>query len=271
MSTYEWITEGLAGVWSSTEALLEFCSEADLDRPSPCPGWSVRDVYSHLIGFELFGQGQGTPRFTDTFSPHVKNSVGEMNEAFVAARRSYSVADLRSEFLDVTGESLRRLRALSEEKWMEVGWSPEGEVPYHRYQETRLFDSWIHLQDIRDALLMPADDHGTGEEVVINRCESAIPYIFGKLVRAPEAATLRIYLSGRLAREICVRIENGRAAAQTSLGDTPSLEVTTPAALFWRRVAGRISAEAFLASTAVHVEGSAELARKFAENMAVII
>ncbi len=50
----------------------------------------------------------------------------------------------------------------------------------------RVLDSWIHLQDIHDALLEPTDDHGLGEEIVVNRFEAALPYVWAKLVGAPE-------------------------------------------------------------------------------------
>ena len=74
-----------------------------------------------------------------------------------------------------------------------------------------MLESWIHLQDIRDALLEPADDHGPGEEIVVNRFEAALPYVVGKRVGAPERSYVRINLSGRLARSIRLVVRDGRA------------------------------------------------------------
>ena len=98
--------------------------------------------------------------------------------------------------------SIAALRALDDAGWEKVGWSPEGERPYHRFQETRVVDSWIHLQDIRDALLQPEDDHGPGEEIVVNRFESALPYIVGKRMKSPDGTLVQVNLSGRLARSV---------------------------------------------------------------------
>jgi hypothetical protein len=152
-----------------------------------------------------------------------------------------------------------------------VGWSPEGERPYHRFQETRVLDSWIHLQDIRDALLEPTDDHGPGEEIVVNRFEAALPYVLGKKAQAPEGTLVRINLSGRLARSVVLEVIDGRAAALETSADVPTLELTTPVALFWRRAAGRISADAFLNASATDVRGDEDLARAFAEGLVVMI
>jgi hypothetical protein len=49
------------------------------------------------------------------------------------------------------------------------------------------------------------------------------------------------------------------------------MELTTPVALFWRRAAGRISADAFLRASATDVRGDEELARSFAEALAIMI
>ena len=105
---------------------------------------------------------------------------------------------------------------MSDEAWEKVGWSPEGERPYHRFQETRVLDSWIHLQDIRDALLQPEDDHGAGEEIVVNRFEAALPFVVGKKMKAPDGTAVQVNLTGRLARTIVSGVRDGRASALAS-------------------------------------------------------
>ena len=268
---YEWIVDGLDETWRSINELVGSLLPAQFDAATACPGWTVRDVLSHLIGFELMVQGVVPPTPTGAYGPHVKNPIGELNEAFVDQRRDRSGAQVRQEFRDVSSRSLSILRAKSDDEWEIVGWSPEGNVPFHRFQETRLLDSWIHLQDLRDALLEPQDDHGVGEEVVVNRFEAAIPYVVGRRVNAPDDTTVRFNLLGRLARTISVRVVNGRAVAMGTLQEAPTVEITTPVALFWRRAAGRITGEAFLAASATQVRGSYALANQIAQQMAIMI
>jgi uncharacterized protein (TIGR03083 family) len=268
---YEWIVDALDVTWTSIDRTLRDREPAVYDAPTPCPGWSVRDVLSHLAGFELVLNGEVAPAHEGPWPSHVKNPIGEFNEAFVVAYRALPGPEVLDLFRRTTRLSLARLRGLSDEEWEKVGWSPEGDRPYYRFQETRVLDSWIHLQDIRDALLEPSDDHGPGEEIVVNRFEGALPYVLGKKAQAPEGTVVRINLSGRLARSILLGVHDGRATALEESAESPSLELTTPVALFWRRAAGRISADAFLNASATDVRGNEALARSLAEGLAIMI
>ncbi|HUY17172.1 MAG TPA: maleylpyruvate isomerase N-terminal domain-containing protein [Acidimicrobiales bacterium] len=268
---YEWIIDALDETWTSIDRTLRPRSTDAYDAATPCPGWSVRDVLSHLIGFELMMSGEPVPDHVGAWPEYVKNPIGEINEAFVVAFRSTPGAEMLDLFRATTRRSLERLRELSDEAWEKVGWSPEGERPYHRFQETRVLDSWIHLQDIRDALLEPADDHGPGEEIVVNRFEAALPYVLAKRARAQDGTLMQLNLSGRLARTVLIGVEGGRARALESTNAVPDLEITTPVALFWRRAAGRVTADAFLRASATDVRGDKALARAFADGLVVMI
>jgi len=268
---YEWIIDALDDTWSAIDRLVRPQPPSAYDAATPCPGWSVRDVLSHLLGFELMLRGAPVPNFDGAWPAYVHNPVGELNEAFVQAHRREPGIEVLNLFRDACEDSLRALRALSDEQWEKVGWSPEGERPYHRFQETRVLDSWIHLQDIRDALLQPEDDHGPGEEIVLNRFEAALPYVLGKKMKAPDGTTLQMNLSGRHGRTIQLAMKEGRAVSVATLSQPATLEMTTPASLYWRRCAGRISPEAFLEASATDVRGDKGLARALASELAIMI
>jgi uncharacterized protein (TIGR03083 family) len=268
---YEWITDALDQTWTSIDKLLRPLPASSYDAMTPCPGWSVKDVLSHLVGFEMMLRGAPVPEFHGDWPDHVHNPVGEFNEAFVQSRRDELGLAVLDEFREQRAISLATLRALSDEGWEKVGWSPEGERPFHRFQETRVVDSWIHLQDIRDALLAPEDDHGPGEEIVVNRFEAALPYIVGKKMKAGDGTVIQVNLSGRLARTAFITVADGRAVPSVSSTTAPTLEVTTPVALFWRRAAGRISAGAFLSASATDVRGDHAFATSFADALAIMI
>lgn len=268
---YEWIIDALDETWTSIDRLLRDQPEQSFDAPTPCEGWSVRDVVSHLLGFESMLRGGPVPSFEGEWPGYVKNPIGELNEAFVQSHRDQSGIEVLNQFREVARQSLDALRALSVEQWDKVGWSPEGDRPYHRFQETRVLDSWIHLQDIRDALLRPEDDHGPGEEIVVNRFEATLPYVIGKRMKAPEGTVVQINLSGHLARVIVIEVQGGRAVASSNVSGPADLEITTPVALFWRRAAGRISAGAFLNASATVVYGNQALASSFAQALATMI
>lgn len=268
---YEWIVNALEETWGSIDRFVRPQRPDAYDALTACPGWNVRDVLSHLLGFEEMLRGAAVPQHEGPWPPYVKNPIGEINEAFVEAYRYEPGIVVLDRFRESAVRSAVRLRALSAAEWEKVGWSPEGERPYHRFQETRVLDSWIHLQDIRDALLQPADDHGPGEEIVVNRFEAALPYVVAKKMRPPEATLIQVNLSGRLGRTVLLEMREGRATAIEVAERPPDLEITTPVAIFWRRAAGRIGAEAFLAASATDVRGSRELAVAFAEALVVMI
>lgn len=267
---YEWIVSALDDTWGDTYRLISAMDDREFAAATPCPGWSVGDVVSHLIGFELMLAGEPLPPTPDIRPDYVKNDIGAINEGFVVERRTRTRDDVVQEFHRVTTAAVVRLQSLSEEQWEVVGWSPEGNAPYHRFMETRLLDSWIHLQDIRDAIAMPSDDHGVGEEVVLNRFEAALPFVVGKRAKAPEGTRVRFNISGHSARSTDIVVADGRAKAADSPGE-PDVEITTPAPLFWRRCAGRISAESFLRASATDVRGDRQLAVAIADGLAIMI
>jgi uncharacterized protein (TIGR03083 family) len=267
---YDWIIDALEETWSHTAHTLQGRTERDFDALTACPGWSVRDVVNHVTGTELFLAGSPVPDVTGPWPDYVKNALGEGNEAFVVSRRHLSVAEVLSDFHDATSASLARLHSLSPEEWQSDSWSPDGPRPLHQFQETRVLDSWIHLQDIHDALLEPTDDHGLGEEIVVNRFEAALPFVWAKLAAAPEGALLRFNLVGRLGRAVQVQVRDGRGVAVPTTDEVPRVELSTAVALFWRRMAGRINAEAFLGASATDVRGDRELAQRLAESLNVL-
>jgi uncharacterized protein (TIGR03083 family) len=199
---YEWIVNALDETWSTIDKVVRLQRPDAYDAQTACPGWSVRDVLSHLLGFEMMLQGAPVPPYDGPWPEYVHNPIGEINEAFVRVHRAEPGIEVLNQFRAVAGKAIHNLRALDDEAWEKVGWSPEGERPYHRFQETRVLDSWIHLQDIRDALLEPADDHGVAEEIVVNRFEAALPFILGKKMKAQDGTVVHVNLTGRLARTI---------------------------------------------------------------------
>ncbi len=95
---------------------------------------------------------------------HVRNPFGEINEAWVGARRPVPGDEMLAEFVETTATS-RGLRpcAMSPEEFDVIGPSPIGQVPYREFMETRVIDSWAHEQDVRRALGRPGGRNGPGE------------------------------------------------------------------------------------------------------------
>jgi uncharacterized protein (TIGR03083 family) len=149
------VVDHLVQVWASLVSGCEQVTTAQWDLATDCPGWSVKDQLSHLIGIERVLLGDASPPPLTELPTHVVNAFGEINEAWVDARRSVPGEEVLSEFDDTTTRRLDQLRAMPTARFDELGWSPVGEVPYRQFMETRIIDTWAHEQDIRRSLGRP--------------------------------------------------------------------------------------------------------------------
>ncbi|HEX7095482.1 MAG TPA: maleylpyruvate isomerase N-terminal domain-containing protein, partial [Acidimicrobiales bacterium] len=142
------VVDLLDAEWRSIIELCASFDDADWQRPTDCPGWSVQDNVSHIIGIENLLLGEPVDPLLTERPAHVRNDAGAFNEAAVAARRGRPGREVLDELATVTTKRLAALRALPDEKWDEVGPTPTGPGPYRHFMRMRVFDSWVHEQDI---------------------------------------------------------------------------------------------------------------------------
>ncbi len=266
------VVDHLAEVWSSLAIACERLDEPQWELPTDCPGWSVKDQLSHLIGVERMLLGEPSPPAPAATPDHVLNPIGELNEAWVAARRTLPGDEVLAEFTEITGRRLEALRAMAPEEFDVVGPSPIGQVPYREFMETRVIDSWAHEQDVRRALRRPGGRNGPGEATSLERCVGAMPFVVGKRVAPPDGTTVQFDVRGQLGRLVPIRMEGSRASLVPSTPDpSPTVALIMDQESFWRLGFGRAEPSAVLATGAVTVEGDVELGRGVLDAMAFMI
>jgi uncharacterized protein (TIGR03083 family) len=291
MQTEEPAVQALSDEWRAIGALGSELATAEWDMPSECPGWSVRDLLSHMIGTERSLLGDEVPPGPADLPGYVHNPLGVANEAWVEARRLIPGPAVLAEFREVTGRRLAQLRGFGPERFDRVGPSPLGEVPYREFMLIRLMDCWVHEQDIRVATGRPSHRQGAVAELALGRLFSAMPFVVGKQARAPEGASVRFVLAGPPDRELEVVVRNGRAVMVDALNigttvdgrapvddgaerDTPRAvhtELRMDVELFWRLACGRVPAAAALAADLVGVGGDEVFGRRVLDGMAFMI
>lgn len=265
----EAVVDHLAQVWVSLIGACEEMRPAQWDLDTDCPGWTVKDQLSHLIGVERLLLGDPAPPPLESYPDYVANPYGELNEAWVAARRSIPGTEVLEEFIETTNRRSDVLRAMPKEKFDEVGWSPIGQVPYREFMETRVLDAWAHEQDVRRALGRPGGRNGAGEATTLDRCERSMPFVVGKRVAPGDGTTVVFAVAGVLGRKVHVKVEGGRASLCESDPDVePSVTLKMDQQTFWRLCFGRVPPSRVIATGEVQIDGDVALGHKVVESMA---
>ena len=81
------LVDNMEAVWRSITDLCTNFSEEQWKTPTDCPGWSVQDQLSHLVGSETRLLGIPLPAYMPQDVTHVKNETGQSNEVLVDWRR----------------------------------------------------------------------------------------------------------------------------------------------------------------------------------------
>ncbi len=262
------IVELLGQEWSVIGDLLGGLGDHACTRPA-LPGWDVHDVLAHIVGTEQMLSGHQLPAAPGGDpGPHVRNDIGRANEAWVAAMRGQSHANLLACFRAVTAGRLASLRAMPVEEFDAPSWTPAGQATYARFMRIRIFDCWMHEQDIRAAVGLPGNEDGAAAAAALDEVVLALGYIIGKRGRAPDGSSVLITLSGPVERDLHVVVD-GRARVVPAIDGEPTASLDLSSSLFLRLAGGREDAEAALGR--IRLGGDQALGRQLATNLAYTI
>ncbi len=268
----EAVVDHMTQVWVSLVTACEKLKPTEWVLATDCPGWTVKDQISHLIGIERLLLGDPPPPPLDHVPAHVSNAFGELNEAWVASRRTVPGHEVLDEFIQITNRRFEELRVMPNSKFDEVGWSPVGEVPYRQFMETRILDTWAHEQDIRRAVGRPGGRNGVGEAITLDRCARSMPFVVGKRVTPPDGTSVLFAVTGVMGRRVNVAVDQGRASLAPAEPDhDPSVTLSMDQEAFWRLGFGRVDPERVLATGEVRIEGDVGLGHRVLEAMAFMI
>lgn len=205
------------------------------------PGWMVFDVYAHIIGTESTLEGESLPDVeldVDSFN-HVHNEIGSFNETWIEALSGLGANAMMERFRDVTGRRLRTLAAMSSEDFEAETFTPIGPAPYWRFMQIRVFDCWMHEQDVRESLGRPGHERGPCAELAVDEVERALGYIVGKKAAAPDGSSVTLELTGPVERRIQVLVTDGRATVVPRIDGPSTTTITLSSGLLMRLVGGR--------------------------------
>jgi uncharacterized protein (TIGR03083 family) len=224
----------------------------------------------HIIGTERQLLGEAPPAVDVPDDPRLRNDVGRMNEAWVIDRRGRPPADVLAELREVVREREAALAAMAPEEFATEGWTPAGQDTYGRFMQIRVFDTWIHEQDIREAIGRRGHLEGPAVQRTLLEVLNALPFVVGKRAGAPDGSSVRFVVTGPEALTADVVVE-GRARLVDDLDGEPTTTITTDLPTFIRLAAGRRSGEAVRADGLVDLDGDAELGARVVDAMGYTI
>lgn len=252
-------------------ALLGELAPNEWSARTECPGWSVADIVSHMISIESVIVGDPLPAHTPDWPslPHVTNDFGRLTEVGVDVRRGRNAGELLAEFENVIARRLPQLQSGPQDLGAEVV-GPFGPAPVDKVLRMRIFDTWVHEQDIRRATGRPGNLGTVGAAVTAAQLLQAFPFLWGKKAAAPEESILRVEVDGP-GIEGSWRLQighDGRAVFTDSM-DEPDVQIMTLWPDLVAVMCGRIEADEAETLAVIALAGFENVARALVAGLAI--
>jgi uncharacterized protein (TIGR03086 family) len=184
------VTENLARAFASTRDVLSNVKADQLDDPTPCKSWTVRDLVNHIVG-----------------GAHWFGATTETGEAAAQSENDWSAGDMLASFDQGAARSVAAFGAPgAQEKILKL---PFGEFPGSIFMGLATTDTFTHGWDLAKATGQPTDlDPELAEQIlegaqllVTDQFRGDEPMPFGPKVEAPEGAGAADRLAAFMGRQ----------------------------------------------------------------------
>jgi uncharacterized protein (TIGR03083 family) len=222
--------------------LVGTLDETDMRQPTDLPGWTVRDIVAHLAHLEAELAGDEPVLAGEQAVPADARDdpFRAYTERGVAARRSRATRELVDE-LSLALHRLRQTLAVADPAAPPASFPRPGRG-WEPLLRDRVFDFWMHEQDIRRAVGRPGGWDSPGALVTLGTFRAALPYVVGKKVRPPAGTTVAWSVhSPSGADEVVVRMDDDGKARVVDLpaGTEPDVTLSMTVETFVLACGGR--------------------------------
>jgi uncharacterized protein (TIGR03083 family) len=223
------------------------------------PGWTVADIVAHVTSIERAQLGRVDPAHEPDWDalPHAASAFGRITEVPVDLRRSWSRGEVLQE-LDATMANREvALRALWAADPQQLVMNPLGAMmPLGEMLAMRVFDTWVHEQDIRVAVGDPGHLDSAAAHMAAGRMRGALGFVWAKKVDAPTGATLAVRVTGPGVSftDAVVRSTDGKGRVTDQVAE-PTVSLTMSFPDYVALTCGRGPAD-------VVIDGDAELGQR---------
>lgn len=257
MTTFDELVAIDCGVLDDAANLGESLTAEQWLAPTACTGWTVADVVAHLIDIEQVLLNDPRPDHEPEWSslPWVDRDLSRFTEIGVDARRGKPQAEVIAELRDTTVRRMAQLEAGPHELDALVPGFFGKQTPVGRQLNRRIFDAWVHLQDMRVAVGIDTGWDSLAARIVRGQIIDGVEHVWASLDKGPLDA---------------VRFVLTDIGESISLGDSPDITtVTMTWPDFFALTCGRVSTDEIDSRTRVMIDGNSDLAARLLSSIAV--
>jgi uncharacterized protein (TIGR03083 family) len=257
-----------SGVVGENVALLRSLEADDWVRPTDLPGWNVRYIAAHMAHLESDLAGNPQAQVEVPEAPHIKGPMSVFTESGPLARADWTTDEIIDEFESSAAKRHEQLTAMmpldpaapGDGIARLAGWS------WETLLGNRVFDLWMHQQDIRHAINRPGGLAGAGGAHALRHLSRALPFVVGKRVGAPVGTSVVVEVTGEQPAIFTVAVgDDGRAKPLDEAPADPTVRISMDFETFTLLLGGRRTPD----QVATTVAGDAALAAAVLANLAV--
>ncbi len=239
------ITGLLARERGGLMATLGRLSASDWERRTPCPGWRVHDLVSHIWSTDLHVMS----RLRDGYPPpqpapavdhaDLVDAVNDHNARWVAATRSLSPRVL-VERLHETGPQVTTAFRMADltAPGEPVTWAGDAVAPVWFCAARELTERFVHQQQLREAVFVHEFDDEDVLAAVVDTFVHAFPVALAG-VRAEPGTSVGIEVTGPVSRRwTFIRSVDGWDREDDLLSRSSAALMRTDTEGFWRLLSG---------------------------------
>jgi uncharacterized protein (TIGR03083 family) len=259
--------------------LLKLFAELEAEeweKPTICPGWSVKDIGLHLLGDDIGYLSRARDQFSNPFFRNkdlhewkslVKN-INEANELWVRATTRLS-SKLLADLLELTGNQFHAyVQSLDPmATGSVVSWAGPDPAPVWLDTAREYTERWVHQQQIRDAVKKPGLKEKRFFHPVLDTFARALPYAYQDIAVA-DATVLKFVVTGEAGDVWYLVGEANRWSLLLDVELPPVTVVTMDQETCWRLFTKGTNKEQ--ASARIAIEGDQPLGEKLLETVAII-
>lgn len=158
------------------------CRDDDWDLQTACPGWTVRDLFAHVVAVESYLSGEPQPDAVPQGEESRRQAFVRWMDEGVEALRDVPGPELVSRLEHLLDLRLAFLWSEGLDVDTEVPSVNGSTAPLGELLSARLMDIWVHEQDAREVLKHPGNLDSVAGSTFLGVLEASFPTIVRKRV-----------------------------------------------------------------------------------------